>query len=97
MDIKPSTNTAVGNASVNTHQVKDSTNVVTDINITTDTLFLVLLFILFICILVIYSYNKFHLHLHGRAISELQQHPALRRSEPGRREESRPETGESEL
>ena len=91
VDVSPNTNTAVGNSSVKSSQVKDSTNVVTDINITSDTLFLVLLFILFICVLVIWAYNRFHLHMHQQQISEIQRHPALRRrdnSERGQIEES---------
>ena len=85
IDIDPQTITATGNSTLNSHSVKDGTNVQTEINIRSDTLFLVLLFLLFVAILIVYSYNRFHLRAHQDMITELQSHPALQHHQIQRR------------
>ena len=81
VEVKPQTFTTTGNSTLNSHSVKDSTNVQTEINITSDTLFLILLFLLFVAILIVYSVNRFHTRIHQQQIQALQAHPALQRRE----------------
>ena len=97
VDIKPQTFTAAGNSTLNSHSVKDSTNVQTEINITSDTLFLVLLFLLFVAILIVYSYNRFHLQAHQDMITELQSHPALQQPQTQRQRSESDQVGETQV
>ena len=50
VDVKPVTNTAAGNSTVSNHEIKDSVNTVTNLNITTDALFIILFFVLFLLV-----------------------------------------------
>ena len=77
VDVKPVTNTAAGNSTVSNHEIKDSVNTVTNLNITRDALFMILFFVLFLLVLIIFAYNKFYYRLHAEQISRLMNHPNL--------------------
>ena len=84
IDVKPATNVASANSTVSTHEIKDSVNTVTNIDITTDALFIVLFFILFLLVLIVFAYNKFYYKLHQQQISQLMAHPNIQMSQLSR-------------